>query len=130
MTDTTPGCGSTTDARKRLAAQEKASTPDDRDARKAAETIRVTVTVDTDELRAWAEKHADAGHHGVAHVLFKAASDGESLSEQHDRQVAAKALREAAHDLLNTPWPTRADGAVAGGLEARAARIEGGGEDA
>lgn len=44
--------------------------------------IHVTVEVDTDELRRWADHHADRGHHGVAHVLYKAASDGESLSEQ------------------------------------------------
>ncbi len=44
--------------------------------------IHVTVEVDTDELRKWADRHADSGNHGVAHVLYKAASDGESLSEQ------------------------------------------------
>lgn len=60
--------------------------------------IRVKVTVDTDELREWAGKHADAGHHGVAHVLYKAASDSESLSEQVIREARAEAeaeMREA-----------------------------------
>lgn len=55
-----------------------------------AKTLRVTVTVDTDDLRKWAGWHADRGHHGVAHVLYKAASDGEALT--------AQALREAKAD--------------------------------
>ena len=62
-----------------------------------SETIHVKVTVDTDELREWAGKHADAGHHGVAHVLYKAASDGESLTEQalaEARQEGAAAVRD------------------------------------
>jgi hypothetical protein len=59
--------------------------------------ITVTVAVDTDELRHWAEWHADRGHHGVAHVLFKAAKDGESLTEQAIREAKAGAVRSMAH---------------------------------
>lgn len=57
-----------------------------------AKVIPVMVTVDTDELRTWADRHADAGNHGVAHVLYKAAADGESLTEQ----ALAAARREGA----------------------------------
>lgn len=65
------------------------------------ETIRVTVAVDTDELRRWADHHADRGHHGVAHVLYKAASDGESLSEQHDRELAERTAKLTRRALLD-----------------------------
>lgn len=58
------------------------------------ERIAVTVSVDTDELRKWAGKHADAGHHGVAHVLYKAATDGEALTEQALREARAAAWDE------------------------------------
>lgn len=68
-----------------------------------AETIRVTVEVDTDELRKWADHHADRGHHGVAHVLYKAAAEGESLSEQAlaeaRRDAGDAALRAAREDI-------------------------------
>lgn len=59
--------------------------------------LAVTVTVDTDDLRKWAEWHADRGHHGVAHVLYKAASEGESLSKQALREAKAAAVRSMAH---------------------------------
>ncbi|OHU46108.1 hypothetical protein BKG82_28420 [Mycobacteroides chelonae] len=36
-------------------------------------TIAVTIAVDPDELRQWAGRHADAGHHAVAHALYEAA---------------------------------------------------------
>ena len=65
--------------------------------------LRVEVTVDSDELREWAGKHADAGHHGVAHVLFQAAAGAESITEQHDREVKAAALREGADALGHAP---------------------------
>lgn len=69
----------------------------------ATETIRVKVTVDTDELRRWADHHADRGHHGVAHVLYKAAQAGESLTEQALREAraegASRALLDAADQL-------------------------------
>ena len=61
-----------------------------------SEPIRVKVTVDTAELRHWADRHADAGHHGVAHVLYKFASEGESLTAQAIREAKAEALREFA----------------------------------
>lgn len=35
--------------------------------------IKLSVVVDTDELRKWADKHADAHNHGVATVLYNAA---------------------------------------------------------
>ena len=57
--------------------------------------IRVKVTVDTDELREWAGKHADAGRHGVAHVLYKAADDGESLSGQATREMRDQITADA-----------------------------------
>ena len=64
--------------------------------------IHVTVTVDTDDLREWADRHADMGNHGVAHVLYQAARDGESLGEQAIREAekrgAVEALRMAATD--------------------------------
>ena len=62
-------------------------------------TLHVTVEVDTDELRRWADRHADAGNHGVAHVLYKAAKSGESLSEQALRETRVEALREAADEM-------------------------------
>lgn len=65
----------------------------------ASETMHVTVEVDTDELRRWADHHADAGNHGVAHVLYKAAKDGEALSEQALREARVEALREAADEM-------------------------------
>ena len=55
-----------------------------------SERLRVQVTVDTDELREWADRHADMGNHGVAHVLYQAAADGESLSEQAIREAVAE----------------------------------------
>lgn len=57
-------------------------------------TLHTTVTVDAAELREWAGKHADAGHHGVAHVLYLAAEGIESVTEQHDRETAARAWDE------------------------------------
>lgn len=79
-----------------------------------SETIRVTVAVDTDELRTWADHHADRGHHGVAHVLYKAAIDGESLSEQAIREARSKATAraesaEAAHEALRKGIEALAD---------------------
>lgn len=83
-----------------------------------SERIHVTVEVDTDELRKWADKHADSGNHGVAHVLYKAASDGESLSEQVVRAAVEtereriaqaierqKAIAEETRDIIETPLP-------------------------
>lgn len=60
--------------------------------------IHLTVTINSDDLRRWADWHADAGHHGVAHVLYQAANDAAGITAQHDAEVAAKALREAAVD--------------------------------
>jgi hypothetical protein len=76
------------------------------------QTVTVTVAVDSAELREWAGRHADAGHHGVAHVLFKAAEGVESVTEQHDREVAAKALDDAALTWQTGDWgdaPRRAN---------------------
>ncbi len=67
--------------------------PDAGDVGVITQRIHVTVEVDTDELRKWADHHADRGHHGVAHVLYKAAGDGESLTEQTIRE-AVRAERE------------------------------------
>lgn len=60
-------------------------------------TIRVKISVDSDELRKWAEWHVDRGHHGVAHVLYKALEGMESLSEQAVREAKAQAWEEG-HD--------------------------------
>ena len=60
-------------------------------------TVKVKIEIDVDELRHWAGKHADAGHHGVAHVLYKAAEGVESLTEQ--------ALREAREERVPEPLP-------------------------
>lgn len=70
-----------------------------------SKTITVEVAVDVDELRHWAGKHADAGHAGVAHTLYKAAEGVESLTEQ--------ALREAREERVPEPLPVvahKADG--------------------
>jgi hypothetical protein len=64
-----------------------------------SEKIRVKVTVDTDELRDWANRHADAGNHGVAHALYKAAADGESLSDQAINEARTEGV-EAVTTLL------------------------------
>jgi len=50
------------------------------EAPKNSQRIQVQVAVDTDELRTWAGKHADAGNHGVAHALYRAA-------ERYDDQI-------------------------------------------
>lgn len=52
------------------------------------------VTVDSHELREWADKHADAGNHGVAHVLYKAADGMESVTDQAIREAQAVAWQE------------------------------------
>ena len=84
---------SNSEARKRAA---DLATPD-----WGSKSLRVTVEVDTDDLRHWADKHADAGHHGVAHVLYAAAKDGETLSEQVARERdEARAERDAAREAL------------------------------
>ncbi|NKT69474.1 hypothetical protein GS860_16080 [Rhodococcus hoagii] len=38
-----------------------------------SERIPVTVSIDTDEVRKWADKHADAHHPGIAMLLWDAA---------------------------------------------------------
>lgn len=45
-------------------------------------TIRLQIAVDTDNLRTWAEWHADHGHADVAHELYRSA-------ERYDDQAAA-----------------------------------------
>lgn len=45
-------------------------------------TIRVQVAMNTDNLRKWAEWHADHGHHDVAHALFRSA-------QRYDDQASA-----------------------------------------
>ena len=62
-------------------------------------TLKVHVGIDSDELREWADWHTDAGHHGVAHILYQAANEAESLTEQALREARAAALREAADEL-------------------------------
>lgn len=95
------------------------------DARKR-KALRVKVTVDTDELREWAGRHADAGHHGVAHVLYQAANEGESLTEQALReaerrgaeQVRAEAAKgEGAGMLTDADREAERDRLKRGGAE-------------
>ena len=90
-----------------------------------SEYIPVQVEISTDELREWAGRHADAGHHGVAHVLYKAAEGIESITEQHDADIAAKALRDAADDSQRGPvaYGWNASG-IASWLKDRAKQIE------
>lgn len=65
--------------------------------------LPVTVAVDVDELREWAGRHADAGHHGVAHALYQAAAGVESITEQHDREARAEAWDEGA-EAMEQHW--------------------------
>lgn len=64
-----------------------------------SERISVTVTVNTDELREWADRHADMGNHGVAHVLYAAAKNGETLTEQAIREAEKRGAVEALRDM-------------------------------
>ena len=71
-----------------------------------SESLPVKVTVSSEELREWAGRHADAGHHGVAHVLYKAAAGVETIVEQYERERVAQpptdAEVEAAAQVLNS----------------------------
>ena len=66
-------------------------------------TINVQVAVDTDELRRWAERHADHGEHSVAHVLYAALSFLDSIGDldradayaQASADISAEAARAA-----------------------------------
>ena len=66
-------------------------------------TVKVKIEIDVDELRHWAGKHADAGHAGVAHVLYKAAEGVESLTEQALREARAEIL-DQVEQLLGEAW--------------------------
>lgn len=48
-------------------------------------TIRVQVSVDTDELKKWADWHADHCHPGVAQVLYNASDSLETQASALDR---------------------------------------------
>lgn len=69
--------------------------PAENDAPAPSRTIRVTVEVDTDELREWAGRHADAGRHGVAHALYDAATRYEAMAVASVIPPALTAEREA-----------------------------------
>ncbi len=72
--------------------------------------VPVTVTVDAADLREWAGRHADSGHHGVAHVLYQAAEGVESITEQHAvRCPAAQALQSAADQIERDTFEGRPD---------------------
>ena len=59
-------------------------------------TVKVKAAVDVEELRHWAGKHADAGHHGVA--------QGYSIDGQHSRSaLVALIRREIARAEGTTP---------------------------
>ena len=64
-------------------------------------TVKVKIEIDVDELRHWAGKHADAGHAGVAHVLYKAAEGIESLTSRS--AIARLIRREIARAEGTTP---------------------------
>lgn len=74
--------------------------------------IRVTVNVDSDELREWAGRHADAGRSGVAEVLFRAARDIEAGTYPTDPPREPEPVME--------PLPDNADidAAIEAGAEA------------
>lgn len=52
--------------------------------------VKLHVAVDTDELREWADKHADMRHVGVAQVLYNAA-------ERLDNQILGVDRVRALH---------------------------------
>ena len=60
-------------------------------------TVKVKVAVEADELRRWAAWHADAGHAGVAHVLYLAAEGVESVTEQALREAREEQRVEGVH---------------------------------
>lgn len=62
-----------------------------------ADTIRVTVAVDTDELRLHADRHAAADHHGVAHVLYAVAKHLDSDEPVPDWLGGAAAEEDPGH---------------------------------
>ncbi len=64
-----------------------------------ARRLPVQVTIDVDELRTWAQRHANAGNAGVAHVLLKAAEGIESVTEQHDREVREQERARIAREI-------------------------------
>ncbi len=59
--------------------------------------IRVQVEVSDDELRKWAEWHADHGHAGVAEVLYRAADTVEIQSTDH---AECRAALDNARDMM------------------------------
>ena len=67
----------------------------------SVKTVKVKIEIDVDELRHWAGKHADAGHAGVAHVLYKAAEGIESLTSRS--AIARLIRREIARAEGTTP---------------------------
>lgn len=63
------------------------------------ETIRLAVTVTDDELRKWAEWHADHNHHGVAAILYAALEKVDAVGDAHENACAAnERVREVARD--------------------------------
>lgn len=77
-------------------------------------TLSLKVVVDVDELRVWAERHADNGHQGVAHVLYEAIDRFETLGDldraeeyaQASADIAAEAVRAAGQ---HSPFSTAAE---------------------
>ncbi|WP_152442262.1 hypothetical protein [Rhodococcus ruber] len=62
------------------------------------EQTRVQVAIATDELRKWADWHADRGHAGVAHALYRSA-------ERYDDQATAlDRVREIADRAASAGW--------------------------
>lgn len=72
-------------------------------------TQNVLVTVETDELRKWAGHHADKGHHGVAHVLYQAANQVETLGEQAAREQALRTAQVEAVLAKCDEWTTEGE---------------------
>ncbi|QMU19043.1 hypothetical protein [Gordonia rubripertincta] len=69
------------------------------------ERITVKVAVAPDELREWAGKHADAGHHGVAHVLYEASGRYEKLIEAATAPVGERIRTEFLVAAETMPCP-------------------------
>ena len=102
MTDTTPGCGSNSEARKRLA--EKASTPDDREVL----AIR-SLAAELREL--WHGRYVGDGHNPLttdgdeARTVAGDVLTSEWLAE-HDAQVRAETAEQIAREFTRRADPS------------------------
>lgn len=68
------------------------------------EQIQVKVTVDPEELKRWADWHADHHHHGPAHVLYQAAREAESVGEQAIREAGQRGAERGWEEGFQAGW--------------------------